>query len=252
MSKLLIKENPVMIIPSLAVKIGLNEAVVLQQTHFWLTISKHVINGKRWVYNTYLDWQKQLPFWSVSTIKRTIHSLERQGYLISGNWNKVILDQTKWYTIDYVKLAELEESPSEQRLGQIDNQSCQFEPVNRSGGPIEQTSLNQAIPESTSEITTKKQNHVVEIIHYLNEKTRTDYKPSTYKTKELIKARLSEGFTVEDFKKVIDSKTAEWLSNPRMSKYLRPTTLFGTKFESYLNQKSFKNTLSEEDFDLDD
>ncbi|MEH7159381.1 hypothetical protein [Neobacillus drentensis] len=63
MSKLLFQENPVMIIPSLAVKIGLNEAVILQQTHFWLTLSKHVIKGNRWVYNTYSDWQKQLPFW---------------------------------------------------------------------------------------------------------------------------------------------------------------------------------------------
>ncbi|MEY2195722.1 conserved phage C-terminal domain-containing protein [Neobacillus sp. BF23-41] len=111
--------------------------------------------------------------------------------------------------------------------------------------------MNQAIPESTAEITTKKQTPVVEIIHYLNEKTRMDYKPSTYKTQELIKARLNEVFTVEDFKKAIDSKTTEWLSNPRMSKYLRPTTLFGSKFESYLNQKSYKKTLSEEDFDLD-
>ena len=252
MSKLLLQENPVMIIPSLAVKIGLNEAVVLQQTHFWLTISKHVIKGKRWVYNTYLDWQKQLPFWSVSTIKRTIHSLERQGYLISGNWNKVILDQTKWYTIDYEKLEELVDSPSEHRLAQIDNQPIQIEPVSCSDGPNEQTSLNQAIPKSTSEITSKKRTPVVEIINYLNEQTKTDYKPNTYKTQELIKARLREGFTVEDFKRVIDSKTAEWLSNPRMSKYLRPTTLFGTNFESYLNQKPIKKTLKEEDFDLDD
>jgi len=130
MSKLLMKEEPVMIIPSLAVKIGLNEAVVLQQTHSWLTISKDVIRGKRWVYKTYLDWQKQLPFWSVSTIKRAIHKLESQGYLISGNWNKVILDHTKWYSIDYVKLEELAESQSEPRLGQIDNLAIQMDSVN--------------------------------------------------------------------------------------------------------------------------
>jgi hypothetical protein len=79
MNKLLMKEDPVMIIPSLAVKIGLNEAVVLQQTHSWLTISRDVIMGKRWVYKTYLDWQKQLPFWSMSTIIRSIHRLERRA-----------------------------------------------------------------------------------------------------------------------------------------------------------------------------
>ncbi|MEH7072573.1 hypothetical protein [Neobacillus drentensis] len=92
----------------------------------------------------------------MSTIKRTIHSLERQGFLISGNWNKVILDQTKWYTINYEKLAELVDTPSEPRLAKNDNQSIQIEPVSCSGGPAEQTSMNQAIPEITSEITSKK------------------------------------------------------------------------------------------------
>ena len=75
------------------------------------------------------------------------------------------------------------------------------------------------------------------IISYLNEKAHTKYRHSSSKTKTLIKARLNEGFTEDDFKKVIDNKTAEWL-NTDMEKYLRPETLFGTKFESYLNQKS--------------
>ena len=75
------------------------------------------------------------------------------------------------------------------------------------------------------------------IISYLNEKAHTKYRHSSSKTKTLIKARLNEGFTEDDFKKVIDNKTAEWI-NTDMEKYLRPETLFGTKFESYLNQKS--------------
>lgn len=78
------------------------------------------------------------------------------------------------------------------------------------------------------------------IISYLNEKAHTKYRPSSSKTKTLIKARLNEGFTEDDFKKVIDNKTEEWL-NSDMEKYLRPQTLFGTKFESYLNQKSGGN-----------
>lgn len=82
MSRLLITESPVMIIPSLAAKIGVNEAVVLQQIHYWLGISKHVVEERTWVYNTYEEWQKQLPFWSVSTIKRTIRSLEMMGLLL--------------------------------------------------------------------------------------------------------------------------------------------------------------------------
>lgn len=76
-----------------------------------------------------------------------------------------------------------------------------------------------------------------DIVEYLNDKTSSKYKSSTGKTKESIKARWNEGFRLDDFKKVVDIKTAEWLNNEKYSKYLRPSTLFGTKFEEYLNQK---------------
>ncbi|HEY2422210.1 MAG TPA: conserved phage C-terminal domain-containing protein [Neobacillus sp.] len=246
MSKLIINEAPVMIIPSLAVKLGLNEAVVLQQIHYWVTSSTHEIEGRKWIYNTYKEWQKQLSFWSDSTIKRTIRSLEDQGYLLSGNFNQLKIDKTKWYTIDYERLEILEE------VQEFEQSFAQTESSSASACPMEDTSLNQALPKSTSEITTEKKTPVVEIINYLNEKTKANYKPSTYKTQEMIRARIKEGFTLEDFKKVIDIKTAEWMDNQRMNQYLRPATLFGDKFESYLNQKSSKKTLNEEDFDLDD
>lgn len=76
-----------------------------------------------------------------------------------------------------------------------------------------------------------------EITDYLNEKTGSQFRSSTKKTQSLIKARFNEGFKIDDFKRVIDIKTNEWLNNKDMSKYLRPETLFGTKFESYLNQE---------------
>ncbi|NEZ68466.1 conserved phage C-terminal domain-containing protein [Pediococcus pentosaceus] len=79
-----------------------------------------------------------------------------------------------------------------------------------------------------------------EIISYLNEKAGTKYRASGSKTQRLIKARFNDGFNDEDFKKVIDIKVAEW-SGTDMAKYLRPETLFGTKFESYLNQKVKKS-----------
>lgn len=75
------------------------------------------------------------------------------------------------------------------------------------------------------------------IVDYLNEKTDSHYKATTPKTKQLVQARLKEGFTVNDFKTVIDKKTATWLNDNKMNKYLRPLTLFGTKFEDYLNEK---------------
>lgn len=77
----------------------------------------------------------------------------------------------------------------------------------------------------------------VEIIDYLNLVLGTNYKSTTKATQDLIKARLKEKYTVEDFKRVIDIKYAEWSGDPKTSVWLRPSTLFGNKFESYLNQK---------------
>lgn len=88
------------------------------------------------------------------------------------------------------------------------------------------------------QINTKEENTNIYkyIVDYLNGKTNSKYKHTTPKTKSLINARLKEGFTVEDFIKVIDTKCNEWLEDKHWSKFLRPETLFGTKFEGYLNQ----------------
>lgn len=74
------------------------------------------------------------------------------------------------------------------------------------------------------------------IIDYLNLKTGKNFQTSTNKTHSLIQARVKEGYTLENFKTVIDRKAAEWL-NTYQDKYLRPETLFGTKFEGYLNER---------------
>ena len=84
-------------------------------------------------------------------------------------------------------------------------------------------------------------NDTREIIDYLNNKINTNYRYSTKSTKVHVHARLKEGYTVDDFKKVIDNKCSEWAGTD-MEKYLRPETLFGTKFESYLNQKVLAKT----------
>lgn len=74
-------------------------------------------------------------------------------------------------------------------------------------------------------------------IDYLNIKANTRYKYTSTKYKKALHARVEEGFTLEDFKEVIDKKCAEWIGT-EWEKFLRPETLFGTKFEGYLNQKS--------------
>ncbi|HHW9994412.1 TPA: DnaD domain protein [Staphylococcus aureus] len=101
MNKLLIDDYPIQVLPKLAEAIGLNEAIVLQQIHYWLNNSKHKYDGKTWIFNSYPEWQKQFPFWSLITIKRTIYSLEKQNLLLIGNYNKAKFDKTKWYSINY-------------------------------------------------------------------------------------------------------------------------------------------------------
>lgn len=76
-----------------------------------------------------------------------------------------------------------------------------------------------------------------EVIDHLNQRAGTHYKATTASTRKLVKARLKEGFTMDEFKLVIDKKCADWLNNRDMAQYLRPETLFGPKFESYLNAR---------------
>jgi len=76
-----------------------------------------------------------------------------------------------------------------------------------------------------------------EIINYLNEKAEAKFRTDIVKTRRLMAARIKEGFREEDFKKVVDNMTVLWKNNPTMNRFLRPETLFGTKFESYLNTK---------------
>lgn len=75
---------------------------------------------------------------------------------------------------------------------------------------------------------------ITEIIDYLNKKAHKKYKPNSKTTKKHINARLNEGYTLSDFKQVIDNRCATWLKTD-MAQYLRPETLFGSKFEGYLN-----------------
>lgn len=82
---------------------------------------------------------------------------------------------------------------------------------------------------------------IKDIVEYLNEKTGSRYRWQSKDTQKHIKARLKEGYTIDDFKKVIDIKCSQWLNDSKMSDYLRPSTLFGSKFESYLNQRGTSN-----------
>ena len=89
----------------------------------------------------------------------------------------------------------------------------------------------------------KVNSRVEEIINYLNKKSKKNFRSTTIKTIDLIKARFNEKFTIEDFKKVIDVKTKQWFGNEEFEGFLRPETLFGNKFEGYLNEHKDKKPI---------
>lgn len=101
--------------------------------------------------------------------------------------------------------------------------------------------LDKDIDEKHSPAKAEPQIPYKEIIDHLNKKADRNFRHTTDKTKRLIKARWNEGFKPKDFEQVIDIKVAEWKGTD-MSQYLRPETLFGTKFEGYLNQPTSNNS----------
>lgn len=115
MSNLLINDYPLIVLPKLAIKIGLNEAMFLQQVHFLINSKKMIKDtrtfkkGYYWVYNTLDDWKKQFPFWSKSTIRRIIKSLKKYNLLIvNKELNNKKYDKTLWYRVDYNELKKIE------------------------------------------------------------------------------------------------------------------------------------------------
>ena len=103
-SPLLINEPPLQVLPSLAVVIGLNEAIVLQQIHYWMQRSDTRIDGHVWVYNSVIQWKQQFPFWSDDTIARALKSLRKSGVLVAEQLSKDPRDRSLFYRIDYRKV----------------------------------------------------------------------------------------------------------------------------------------------------
>lgn len=143
MSNLLIHEEPLLVLPGLASKIGLNEAIFLQQIHYWLNRSNNFYDGYRWVYNTYEEWREQFPFWSVATLRRIVNKLEKEQLLIIGNYNKLKIDKTKWYRINYGLLNRMSSPCAQNEQSRCSN--CADEALN----------MSRPLPEITTETTTE-------------------------------------------------------------------------------------------------
>lgn len=172
MSKLLFNVHPLVIDKELATLIGLNETIILQQIHYWIEINRkasvNFYEEKYWTYNTIAEWREHFPFWSFDTVKRTLTRLRKLGLIITGNFNKLSMDRTLWYSIDYEKLNKLAEKPKEQSeekpnktAANVENsQKCILPQCKRAdctnalgqNAPMHWGKMPQAIPEITTEI----------------------------------------------------------------------------------------------------
>ncbi len=163
---------------------------------------------------------------SERTIRRILDELKNLGYL---KITKLMPNETKTGRIEYIyDIYEEPQKTSGQTSGQKqEDNTGRLSPIYISNNKILKNKINN-------------NNIVEEAVRYLNEKTDQHYKSSTPKTRTLLNARINEGFNLADIKKVIDNKVADWQYTD-MERYLRPETLFGTKFEGYLNQKMQQN-----------
>ncbi len=145
-SRLLIDEQPLQVIPSLACKMGLNRAMFLQQLHYWLQKSTHVHEERRWIFNTYEDWHEQFPFWTPEAIRKIVSQLETRGVIeTTDRFNKRGGDRTKWYTIDYETLNALFGEPEKHP-----DKSTEHPDKSTTLHPDKSTERYQRVPETTS------------------------------------------------------------------------------------------------------
>ncbi|EPJ7319044.1 conserved phage C-terminal domain-containing protein [Enterobacter asburiae] len=259
---LLMPSRPIVINPDLAYSIGLNEAIALQQVNYWLkeTTSGLERDGVRWIYNTTEQWLEQFPFWSESTLKRTFTRLKSLGVLKVEQLNKSQRDMTNYYTINYeselldeVKVTKSKSSNCTLPSGQ--NEPMEQVKMERSTGSkrtaLIRSNCTDVLTENTTENTTDIKNPICpvapqpdgdvlitdqakQVLTHLNQVTNSRYQVSTTSLQN-IRARIGEGYTVEELSLVVDYCNAKWSEDLTMSAYLRPQTLFQpTKFPGYL------------------
>ena len=182
---------------------------VLIAKRFLIPFENGVLVIRHWKINNYIQKDRY---------KETIYKKEK-ALLSLDNSNVYNLDTNCIHSIDKIRLDKIS----------IDK-NCLAKPM--LSECLESIEENSIVEKSI------EQNSIyAEIIDYLNNKTNSNYRYDGKKTKDLIKARLNEGFNLEDFKQVIDNKVNSWGNDAKMVKFLRPETLFSNKFESYLNEK---------------
>lgn len=246
MNNLLFDERPLVILPSLAVALGdLDEAAILQQIHYWTQKNMNVVDGYSWVYNSMDEWQKQFPWLSKRSLDRKFKKLKDKNLLIIGNYNKKKFDKTNWYRINYEELNKLSNVMPEVSTNANANTEAKTEAEVQAKAESK-TKASQVKTSAKTKTETKAKAELnantkdkynfdyAKFIDWFNEVTGKKFRDTEDKRK-LIRARLSEGFSEDDFYLITRFKADEWKDNDKMKRYLKPDTLFIPKhFDNYL------------------
>lgn len=210
---------------------------------FYPRMKKTIIDGEEYVWFDYSAFVEDMPLLGLSKqslYKRCI----KMGQLGILKHKTIRSNGTySYYSFgpEYSRLVNTPNHTTQTPTAAQDPWACHTTP-NPTQATKPEYELQPLIPEPQSTERQDKSDDIDEVIHHMNHRLGTQYKTTTQATRRLIKARFKEGFTVEDMKLVIDKKAAEWSNNYDMAKYLRPDTLFGNKFEGYLNARSYPRT----------
>jgi uncharacterized phage protein (TIGR02220 family) len=263
----------------IATKYGTNVSILLGNINYWIQKNKengkHLHDGRYWTYNTVAAFHSLMPFMSENVINTALAKAEAEGLLVTGNYNKLPFDRTKWYAltekgerlfqapqnastdspsgsesisqnreVDSTELGNSISQKSEMEIAKIQNDISENRGTNTKVIQMNNSEENQkhivrkgasAQRQAPSRPWDEEEGaKVAEVVQALNDETGSHYRPTSKATMRHVLARLREGFTVEECKEVIRKKSVEW-GGTEMAKYLRPETLFGSKFEGYLN-----------------
>lgn len=202
-----------------AKELGINESIIVEHLIFWIgknqKSEKNFYDGRTWMFDSYTAFAKRITYMSERQIGRVLCSLEAKGIILSANYNKMKYDRTKWYAFTDFGCSKIHEWYGEDLI-RVDPISSNVEPI----------------PVSITDRDVNNNTQITNVLAKLNQKTGSEFCVDK-NTKDLIDARLADGYTEEDFYCVIEKMTILW-DNDSMRPNLRPSVLFGAKMGEYL------------------
>lgn len=230
-----------------AIEVGVNAAIILEQFDFYITKNKangrHYHDGRYWTYNSVSAFKDMYPYMSEKSIRTAISKLVDGGYVLVGDYNKNRYQRPKWYSVTDEGYRLLDESyrPKGQHVlpetAERDTQNGNSHIVSSSYSSTSSSYISSELPNREKTSDESFEGDLKAIVDHLNAKVGSRYTTKNKQLRGYVHARLDEGFTVDDFFTVIDTKSAKWRDDPKMRDYLRPSTLFApSHFEEYLNE----------------